>query len=136
MIDRGHKWLSIVRQRELISILRASFYRRTASESPENLALMRLIDGAFLEMHARWHGTYGVWLVHWTPASPGADAQDRPRADLSGAEDQRVTTAETAFCPYLLRHMTIERPNHVWCVDVTYIPMRRGFLYSSPAWSG
>lgn len=31
--------------------------------------------------------------------------------------------------PYLLRHMTIERPNQVWCADVTYIPMRRGFLY-------
>ena len=31
--------------------------------------------------------------------------------------------------PYLLRHLAIERPNHVWCADVTYIPMRRGFLY-------
>jgi len=31
--------------------------------------------------------------------------------------------------PYLLRKLTIERPNHVWCADVTYIPMRRGFLY-------
>ncbi len=31
--------------------------------------------------------------------------------------------------PYLLRHLTIEAPNHVWCADMTYIPMRRGFLY-------
>ena len=31
--------------------------------------------------------------------------------------------------PYLLRHLTIEEPNQVWCADVTYIPMRRGFLY-------
>jgi len=31
--------------------------------------------------------------------------------------------------PYLLRHLTIDRPNHVWCADITYIPMRRGFLY-------
>ena len=31
--------------------------------------------------------------------------------------------------PYLLRHLTIERANHVWCADITYIPMRRGFLY-------
>ena len=31
--------------------------------------------------------------------------------------------------PYLLRHLTVDRPNQVWCADVTYIPMRRGFLY-------
>jgi putative transposase len=31
--------------------------------------------------------------------------------------------------PYLLRHLTVDQPNHVWCADVTYIPMRRGFLY-------
>ena len=44
MIDPGHKRLSIVRQCALVSISRASFYRPPASESPENLALMRLID--------------------------------------------------------------------------------------------
>ena len=49
MIDPGHKRLSIVRQCELVSISRASFYRPPASESPENLTLMRLIDEAFLE---------------------------------------------------------------------------------------
>ena len=31
--------------------------------------------------------------------------------------------------PYLLRDLTIDRPNQVWCTDITYIPMRRGFLY-------
>ena len=31
--------------------------------------------------------------------------------------------------PYLLRHLAVDRPNHVWCADITYIPMRRGFLY-------
>ena len=49
MIDPGHKRLSIVRQCELVSISRASFYRRPAGESEENLALMRLIDETFLE---------------------------------------------------------------------------------------
>ena len=49
MIDPDHKRLSIVRQCELVSISRASFYRQPAGESPENLALMRLIDETFLE---------------------------------------------------------------------------------------
>ena len=49
MIDPGHKRLSVVRQCELVSISRASFYRPPTSESPENLALMRRIDEAFLE---------------------------------------------------------------------------------------
>jgi putative transposase len=34
--------------------------------------------------------------------------------------------------PYLLRNVVIDRPNHVWCADITYIPMRRGFLYLVP----
>ena len=54
MINPGHKRLSIVRQCELVSISRASFYRQPASESEENLELMRLIDEAFLE--APWYG--------------------------------------------------------------------------------
>ena len=49
MIERGHKRLSIVRQCELASISRASFYRQPAIESPQNLALMELIDKTFLE---------------------------------------------------------------------------------------
>jgi putative transposase len=40
-----------------------------------------------------------------------------------------VPVSETGGYPYLLRHLTIDQPNHVWCADVTYIPMRRGFLY-------
>ena len=54
MIEPDHERLSIVRQCELVSISRASFYRQPGSESPENLALMRLIDAAFLEMP--WYG--------------------------------------------------------------------------------
>ena len=49
MIDPGHSRLSIVRQCELVSISRSSFYREPPSESAENLELMRLIDEQFLE---------------------------------------------------------------------------------------
>ena len=63
-----------------------------------------------------------------TQARSPADAQDRPFADLSGAEDERAASRAQTY-PYLLGKLVIERPNHVWCADVTYIPMRRGFLY-------
>ena len=65
MIDPGHKRLSIVRQCELVSISRASFYRRPADESEENLALMRLIDETSWSVRstalARWRGICGGW---------------------------------------------------------------------------
>ncbi len=92
MIDPGHPRLSIVRQCALVSISRASFYRQPAGESPENLELMRLIDEAFLE--APWYGARQMARhlrrLGWNRAQacPAADAQNRPVADLSGAEDR------------------------------------------------
>ncbi len=133
MIDPGHKRLSIVRQCALVSISRASFYRPPASESPETLALMRLIDEAFLEMP--WYGARQMarhlrrlgWCV-------GRHRVRRLMRKIGlSAIYQAPKTSEPHpqhwIYPYLLRHMTIERPNQVWCADVTYIPMRRGFLY-------
>jgi putative transposase len=55
MIDPGHSRLSIVRQCELVSISRSSFYREPTPESAENLELMRLIDEQFLE--TPWYGS-------------------------------------------------------------------------------
>ena len=65
MIDHGHPRLSIVRQCELVSISRSSFYREPTPESVENLAFMRLIDEQFLEdamilARGRWRGTCGA----------------------------------------------------------------------------
>lgn len=133
MIDPGYKRLSIVRQCALVSISRASFYRPPASESPENLVLMRLIDEAFLEMP--WYGARQMarhlrrlgWCV-------GRHRVRRLMRKIGlSAIYQAPKTSEPhpqhRIYPYLLRHMTIERPNQVWCADVTYIPMRRGFLY-------
>jgi putative transposase len=62
MIDPGHSRLSIVRQCELVSISRSSFYREPAAESEETLRLMRLIDEQFLE--TPWYGSRQ--MVHRT----------------------------------------------------------------------
>ena len=100
----------------------------------ENLALMRLIDAAFLE--TPWYGARQMarhlrrpGLVRRPQAGAAADAQDRAVADLSGCRGRASRHPQHQIYPYLLRHLAIERPNQVWCADVTYIPMRRGFLY-------
>jgi putative transposase len=133
MIDPGHPRLSIVRQCELVSISRSSFYREPAPESAENLVLMRLIDEQFLE--TPWYGSRQMarhlrrqgWCV-------GRHRIRRLMLMMGLAPIyQRPRTSEPhpqhRVYPYLLRHLAIEQPNQVWCADVTYITMRRGFLY-------
>nr|WP_244480713.1 IS3 family transposase [Mesorhizobium sp. Root157] len=133
MIDPDHNRLSIRRQCELISISRASFYRQPAGETPENLELMRVIDEAFMEMP--WYGSRQMarhlrrqgWCV-------GRKRVRRlmRKIGLSAIYQAPKTSAphpQHRIYPYLLRHLAIERPDQVWCADVTYIPMRRGFLY-------
>ena len=133
MIGTGHSWLSIVRQCELVSISRSSFYRRPAAESEQTLRLMRLIDEQFLE--TSWYGSRQMarhlrrngWCI-------GRHRVRRLMTKMGLAPIyQRPKTSEPhpqhKVYPYLLRYLTIDQPNQVWCADVTYIPMRRGFLY-------
>lgn len=133
MIDPDHERLSIRRQCELVSISRASFYRQPAGESPENLELMRLIDEAFME--TPWYGSRQMarhlrrqgWCV-------GRKRVRRlmRKIGLSPIYQAPKTSEphpQHRIYPYLLRHLSIEQPDQVWCADVTYIPMRRGFLY-------
>ena len=133
MIDPDHPRLSIVRQCELVSLSRSAFYYRPSGESPANLALMRLIDEQFLETpwygarqmarHLRRQGyAVGRKRVRRLMAKMGLTAiYQRPRTTVPHPEHRTY--------PYLLRGMTIDRPDQVWCADITYIPMRRGFLY-------
>jgi len=133
MIDPDHPRLSIVRQCALASISRSSFYREPTAENEETLRLMRLIDEQFLE--TPWYGSRQMarhlrrngWCV-------GRHRVRRLMLKMGLAPIyQRPKTSEPhpqhKTYPYLLRHLTIDRPNQVWCADVTYIPMRRGFLY-------
>jgi putative transposase len=140
MIDPDHNRLSIRRQCELVSISRASFYRQPAGETPENLELMRIIDGAFMEMpwygsrqmarHLRRQGWYvGRKRVRRLMRKIGLSPIYQPPKTSEPHPQHRIY-------PYLLRHLAIERPDQVWCADVTYIPMRRGSSTSSPSWTG
>ena len=133
MIEPDQPKLSIVRQCELVGVSRSSFYFQSKGESPLNLQLMRMIDEQFLEtpfygsrQMARWLRRQGhvvsrkrvMRLMRKMGLVPIYQA---PRT--SGANpDHRIY-------PYLLRDKTIDQPNQVWCADITYIPMRHGFLY-------
>lgn len=133
MIEPEHPRLSIQRQCALVSISRSAFYYQPAGETPLNLALMRLIDEQFLETpfygarqmarHLRRRGhVVGRKRVRRLMAKMGLTAiYQKPRTSEPHPAHRTYK--------YLLRHLAIDRPNHVWCADITYIPMRRGFLY-------
>jgi putative transposase len=133
MVDRDHPVLSIARQCELVSVNRSGLYYESGGETALNLALMRLIDAQFME--TPWYGSrqmarhlrregHGVGRkrVRRLMAVIGlVPTYQRPRTTIPHPEHR--------IYPYLLRELTIDRPNQVWCTDITYIPMRRGFLY-------
>jgi putative transposase len=133
MIEPGHPQLSIVRQCELVAISRSGFYRRPAGEAPLNLELMRLIDAQFLE--TPWYGSRQMARhLRREGHAVGRKRVRRLMAKMGSApiyQRPRTSTPhpERRVFPSLLRDLVIGRPNQVWCAAITYLPMRRGFLY-------
>jgi putative transposase len=133
LIDPDHPGLSIVRQCELVSVSRSTFYRDPVPETGLNLTLMRLVDEQFLE--TPWYGSRQMMRhLRRQGHSVGRERVRRLMAKMGLAaiyQRPRTTVPHPAHrtYPYLLREMTIDQPNQVWCTDITYIPMRRGFLY-------
>ena len=133
MIVRDHPALSDSRQCRLLSLGRSSLYYTPKGESAETLALMRRIDKLFLKypfygarrmaLHLRREG---VWIGRRRAARlmslMGLQAIYRAPRTSDPHPEHRIY-------PYLLRGLAIERANHVWCADITYIPVQRGFLY-------
>jgi putative transposase len=70
---------------------------------------------------------------HWPPACGDADETHGDRGDLSPSERQQACAPGHKIYPYLLRKLKVERPNHVWAMDIAYIPMARGFVYLAAA---
>lgn len=133
MVEPAHSVLSVVRQCELVSISRSTFYREPTPPMPLELALMRLLDEQFLE--SPYFGTRQMVLfLRRVGYQVGRKRVRRLMATMGLApiyQRPRTTVAHPAhrIYPYLLRDMVINLPNHVWCTDITYVPMRRGFLY-------
>jgi putative transposase len=133
MIQPGRPGLSLSRQCRLLSISRSSFYCAPRGASPENLALMRRIDELFLKypfygsrQMMRQLRREGVWIgrhrVRRLMRLMGLEAiYQAPRTSAPHPAHR--------IYPYLLGNLAIVRPDHVWCADITYIPVQRGFLY-------
>jgi putative transposase len=125
--------LSVRRQCELLRLSRSGLYYEAVATSPEELALMRRMDELHLDFPF-----YGSRKLSIALREEGIEA-NRKRVQrlmrLMGLESlaPKPNTSEPhpehAVYPYLLRHLEISRPNHVWAADITYIPMKTGFLY-------
>ena len=133
MITRDAPELSLSRQCRLLSIGRSSFYYAPRGESPSSLALMRRIDELFMK-----YPFYGSrQMVRQLRRDGVCVGRHRVRRlmRLIGLEAiyqaprTSVPHPMHRIYPYLLKGMAIDQPNRVWCADITYIPVQRGFLY-------
>jgi putative transposase len=118
----------VQRQCELLGLPRSTYYYQPRPESAENLRLMRRLDELYLECpffgSRRMAVTLGVNRKRMQRLMRilGIEAH-YPKPNLS-----RPAPGHEVY-PYLLRGVSIERPNQVWSTDITYVPMRAGFLY-------
>lgn len=129
MIDPNHLTLPVVRQCALVGISQSTYYDWPTVEKLQNLVLMRAIDEQFLE--TPWCGSrhlrcashaVGRKRIRRLMARMGlAAVYQRPRTTMRHPQHR--------ILPYLLRDMSVDALDQVWCADITYIPMRRGLLY-------
>jgi len=133
-IEKDHEHLSITRQCSLLGLNRSTYYYEAIGESEENLRLMRLIE----EHHLKYpyYGSPRMSLLL-------SKLEGRPINDKRVARLMRLMRIRSVLpkpnlskpaqghqiYPYLLRNLSIEKSNQVWSTDITYIPMKRGFLY-------
>jgi putative transposase len=133
LVDRSDDALSVAAQCRLLKVARSSLYWRPAAVSGDDLLLMRRIDELYLE--APFYGSRRMvaalrregWIVN------RKRVRRLMRVMRIAAIYQKPNTSrrhpEHIVYPYLLRGLVIDRPNQVWCADITYIPMSKGFVY-------
>ena len=133
LISVKHSRLSVMRRCELVDISRSSYYYIPNGEGEFNLEMMSKIDRQFLETpfygsrqmarHLRRQGyAVGRTRIRRLMRLMGLQAiYQKPRTSTPNVHHR--------VYPYLLRGLSIKRANQVWCADITYIPMHRGFMY-------
>jgi len=133
LLDRAGEKLSVRRQCVLLGVARSGVYRPKKAANDNDLALMRRID----ELHTSRPFLGSRRIARMLSEDGVAINRKRVRRLMRqmgiAALGPKPNTSKPArghkIYPYLLRGLTIERPNHVWAADITYLPMGRGFLY-------
>lgn len=133
MIDPGHSGLSMRQQCRLLGIHRSGLYYKPVTETAENLVIMRLLDEQYYKT-----SFYGVRRLTAFLEEMGYHV-NRKRVkslmELIGWEalyQEPNTSAPNVahkIYPYLLKGLKITKANQVWATDITYFPMRKGFMY-------
>ena len=132
MIDRNDK-LPVARQCQILYLSRSTAYYQPQLESPEDLALMRRIDELHLEMpYAGARMLSRLLKREGKPVGRKRVSTLMQRMDIHALYRKPNTSrrhpAHKVY-PYLLLNLEVTRSNHVWAADITYIPMKRGFVY-------
>ena len=132
MIDQTHR-LSITKQARILSISRGSVYYRAEPVCEADLGLMRRIDQLHLDYPFAGSRMLQSFLVREGFRIGRLHVRTLMKRMGIEAIYRRPHTSKPApghkIYPYLLRHLVVERPNQVWAMDITYIPMARGFVY-------
>ena len=133
MIESTHCSLSIVKQCNLLGLHRSGLYYQPCPESVENLDIMRFLDEQYFRTPF-----YGVRKLTVLLRQQGFNVNRKRTKRLMDKMGWRTLyrhrntskpDKQNRLYPYLLKGLKIERRNQVWAMDITYVPMRKGFLY-------
>jgi putative transposase len=133
LVDHDDQLLPVVAQCRLLKVARSTLYYRPAPVSTDDLAVMRRIDELYLA--SPFYGSRRMTAVLRREGWPVNRKRIRRLMRVMALEAiyQKPNTSrkhpDHKVYPYLLRGLIIDRPNQVWCADITYIPMAKGFVY-------
>jgi len=133
MVDKNYEDLSISGQCELLEVSRSTFYYTPKPESEYELDLMAKIDE--LHLNRPYLGSRGIrrFLKRQGIIVNRKKVQRLMKKMGIASVYRKIQTSKPnpnhKIYPYLLKGLQINRPNQVWCTDITYIPMKRGFVY-------
>ena len=135
MVNQTDTSLSIVKQCKLLNIHRSGVYYKPCGESDLNIELMRLMDEHYLKHPYKGARRMHVWLTKDKGYKVSLNRVERLyyrvmglRAVMPGPHTSK-RNKDHAVYPYLLRNMSITHANQVWAMDITYIPMKKGYMY-------